>query len=78
MTKETTEISLTGVLYCIQRDNSLAYQFRQKESPASTMSLTVEIAEPHEGISGLIYDNAKITVIIEVDSEAEYVGSIPE
>ena len=77
MTKEKTEVSLVGVLHCIQRSGSLAYQFKQKDFPAS-MSLTMEVNDDHEGISGLIYNNAKVTVIIEVDSEAEYEGFLPE
>ncbi len=77
MTKETTEISLVGTLHRIKDNNSIAYQFIQKESPAS-MNLTMETDDPHKGISDFIYDNARITVVIEVDSEFDFVGHILE
>ncbi len=77
MPKEITEISLVGTLRRIKGNNSIAYHFNQKESPTS-MNLTMETNDPNSGISGFIYDNAKITITIEVDSEADFSGHIPE
>lgn len=77
MTKEITEISLVGTLRRIKGNQYDSYHFNRKEAPAS-MTLTLETNEPDKGIGGLIYDNARITITIEVDSEPDFAGHIPE